>query len=174
MTFWIAERLFHGIPDRSPEFRCQFVRAYINNCVAAQLPHWNAPFRRVLFRLTGVRLGRGGFIGMGGYMEDYRPENILIENNVTISFGVTFIAHGQRTGKNDTEKTIIIREGAYVGAAAVLLPGIEIGSCAVIGAGAVVTKDVAPGAVVAGSPAKVLPSSNEKKQANEYLANSKV
>ncbi len=49
-----------------------------------------------------------------------------------------------------------IRRGARVGGGAVLCPGIEIGEEAFVGAGAVVTKDVPPRAVVVGSPARVL------------------
>ncbi len=51
---------------------------------------------------------------------------------------------------------LIIRRNAYVGARAVLLPGIEIGANASVGAGSVVTKDVPAGAVVAGCPARIL------------------
>ena len=155
-AFWAGQLLFAGRPSAAPAFRWQCVRAYINNAVAVRLPHWNAPFRRFLFRLTGVRIGRGGFIGMSGYMEDYLPQNVVIEDQATISFGVTFIAHGVKTGKTNDEKFIVIRHGAYVGAASVLLPGIEIGEGAVVGAGSVVTKNVPPGAVVAGTPARVL------------------
>jgi acetyltransferase-like isoleucine patch superfamily enzyme len=49
-----------------------------------------------------------------------------------------------------------IRRGARVGGGAILCPGIEIGADAFVGAGAVVTKDVPPGVVVVGSPARVL------------------
>jgi UDP-2-acetamido-3-amino-2,3-dideoxy-glucuronate N-acetyltransferase len=49
-----------------------------------------------------------------------------------------------------------IRRGARVGGGAILCPGIEIGAEAFVGAGAVVTKDVPPGVVVVGSPAKIL------------------
>lgn len=44
----------------------------------------------------------------------------------------------------------------WIGRSAIVLPGVEIGNGAVVGAGAVVTKDVAPYAVVAGSPARLL------------------
>ena len=47
-----------------------------------------------------------------------------------------------------------LRRGCRVGARAVLLPGIEVGAEAFVGAGAVVTRDVAPGAVVVGVPAR--------------------
>jgi acetyltransferase-like isoleucine patch superfamily enzyme len=49
-----------------------------------------------------------------------------------------------------------IRRGARVGGGAILLPGIEVGEEAFVGAGAVVTKDVPPRKLVVGSPAKVL------------------
>jgi len=49
-----------------------------------------------------------------------------------------------------------IRRGARIGGGAILCPGVEIGEEAFVGAGAVVTKDVAPRVVVVGSPARVL------------------
>jgi acetyltransferase-like isoleucine patch superfamily enzyme len=49
-----------------------------------------------------------------------------------------------------------IRRGARVGGGAILCPGVEIGEEAFVGAGAVVTRDVAPRVVVVGSPARVL------------------
>jgi len=52
----------------------------------------------------------------------------------------------------------VIRRGARVGGGAVLLPGIEIGEEAFIGAGAVVTRDVPAGTLVVGSPARYLRS----------------
>lgn len=156
VAFALAQRVFVGKADTAQPFQWQCVRAWLNNCVATRLPHWNAPFRRFLFRLSGIRIGRGGFIGMGGYMEDYQPQNVVIEDGVTVSFGVTFIAHGVKRGLTEHQKHIILRQGAYIGAASVLIPGIEIGRAAIVGAGSVVTKDVPPGAIVAGSPARIL------------------
>lgn len=52
--------------------------------------------------------------------------------------------------------TTIVREGAFVGANAVLLPGVWIGRFAIVGAGAVVTKNVPDFAVVMGIPAKIV------------------
>jgi len=49
-----------------------------------------------------------------------------------------------------------IRRGARVGGGAVLCPGVEIGEEAFVGAGAVVTRDVPPGVIVVGNPARVL------------------
>lgn len=49
---------------------------------------------------------------------------------------------------------VVIKHDAYVGAGAILLPGVTIGSGSLIGAGAVVTRDVADGVMVAGIPAR--------------------
>jgi len=47
-----------------------------------------------------------------------------------------------------------VGEGSFIGAGAVILPGIKVGQWATVGAGAVVTKDVPDGATVAGVPAR--------------------
>jgi acetyltransferase-like isoleucine patch superfamily enzyme len=63
-------------------------------------------------------------------------------------------------GRTEKRKTLMkgptIRRGARVGGGAIICPGVEIGEEAFVGAGAVVTKDVPPGVVVVGSPARVL------------------
>lgn len=55
-----------------------------------------------------------------------------------------------------------VRRGASIGANATLLAGIEIGERAMVGAGAVVTRSVPPGAIVAGNPARVVGSVGER------------
>jgi acetyltransferase-like isoleucine patch superfamily enzyme len=62
-----------------------------------------------------------------------------------------------------------IGRGAKVGANATLLPGITVGAGALVGAGSVVTRDVAPGAVVAGNPARVLMKVAELRHADTGL-----
>jgi acetyltransferase-like isoleucine patch superfamily enzyme len=68
-------------------------------------------------------------------------------------------------GRTEKRKSLMkgptIRRGARVGGGAILLPGIEVGEEAFVGAGAVVTKDVPPGKLVVGSPARVLRDVNE-------------
>ena len=63
-------------------------------------------------------------------------------------------------GRTEQRKALMkgptIRRGARIGGGAIMCPGIEVGEEAFVGAGAVVTKDVPPRAVVVGSPARVL------------------
>jgi len=53
---------------------------------------------------------------------------------------------------------IVIKQKAWIGAAATILPGITIGENSVVAAGAVVTRDVPPNTIVAGVPARVVKS----------------
>jgi UDP-2-acetamido-3-amino-2,3-dideoxy-glucuronate N-acetyltransferase len=62
-----------------------------------------------------------------------------------------------QTGEDWELLEIVIERGASLGSGAVVLGGVRVGAGATVGAGAVVTRDVSPGAVVAGSPARVLP-----------------
>jgi len=68
---------------------------------------------------------------------------------------------GRTERRHDLIKGPTIRRGARIGGGAVLLPGIEIGEEAFVGAGAVVTKDVGRGMVVVGNPARVMRQVND-------------
>lgn len=92
-------------------------------------------------------------------------EGVTIEDDVFVGHGVMFIndrrpratAGGQlQTEKDWTVVPTRIQRGASLGSGATILCGITIGKDAMIGAGAVVTRDVAPGETVAGVPARVL------------------
>lgn len=81
-----------------------------------------------------------------------------IENDVFIGPNATFTNDVMPRSKKYPESflSITVKKGASIGANATLLPGITIGEFAMVGAGAVVTKDVAPFTVVAGNPAKMI------------------
>ncbi len=85
-------------------------------------------------------------------------DGIRVEDDVFIGPNVTFTNDPfprSRQPPNEFTRTVI-KQGASIGANATLLPGITIGTRAMIGAGSVVTRDVPPGAVVVGNPAKVV------------------
>jgi acetyltransferase-like isoleucine patch superfamily enzyme len=156
IAFRLTDFLVCGKRNKRSAYRWQCLRAYINTTLAAHIPHINSSFRLFLFRLTGITIGKGIFIGMHGYMEDCNPENVIFEDGVTVSFNVTFIAHGPKAGKDTDEKYIIMRKGSYIGAGSIVLPGVEIGEEATVGAGATVTKDIPAGAIAVGNPARVI------------------
>ena len=140
-------------------YRWQWLRSTIINKWAMGLPHINTPLRKFLLRLGGLNVGKGGFVGMGGWFEDMVPHRVTIGENCTISFRVTLVAHGPKSDPSNMD--IVIEDGAYIGCNATILPGVTIGKGAGVGACAVVTKDVPAGAIVAGNPACILRQKSE-------------
>jgi UDP-2-acetamido-3-amino-2,3-dideoxy-glucuronate N-acetyltransferase len=93
-------------------------------------------------------------------------EGVTIEDEVFVGHGVTFIndiyprataAEGGLQTEADWAVTpTVVKRGASIGSGATLLGGVTVGEKAIVGAGAVVTKDVPPGMIVAGNPARIL------------------
>ena len=92
-------------------------------------------------------------------------EGVEIEDGVFIGHGVMFIndleprainSDGSMQDQNDwVVVPTVVKKGASIGSGAVILGGVTIGEFALVGAGAVVTKDVPAGKVVKGVPARV-------------------
>ncbi len=100
-------------------------------------------------------------------------EGVCIEDDVFVGHGVVFTndrfpratAGGQLQTEADwSVTTTVVRRGASIGSGATILCGLTIGRNAMIGAGAVVTKNVPDNAVVAGVPARVLKYIKESNQ----------
>lgn len=87
----------------------------------------------------------------------YIPPHIKIEDNVFIGPNVTFLndKYPPSKGRWKSEKKTLVMQYATIGGNATILPGISIGPFCIIGAGAVVTKDVPAKAIVYGNPAKI-------------------
>ncbi len=93
-------------------------------------------------------------------------EGVTIEDNVFIGHGVTFIndTYPRATapdGSLQTEKdwhveNTLIKQGASIGSGATILSNITVGEHAIVGAGSVVTKNVAAHSIVAGNPARLI------------------
>jgi len=117
---------------------------------------------------TFVEIQKGAKIGRRCKISSHTfiCEGVTIEDNVFIGHGVTFTndlypratnAAGELQTEADWKCVpTLVKRGASIGSGATLLCGITIGEGALVGAGSVVTKDVPPGAVVAGNPARVM------------------
>ncbi len=119
--------------------------------------------RLLLYRAMGVAIGRNVFVGLDTWLDDQFPELIEIEDDVTVSFRVTIVVHDDARRMNavipgagdGTVAPVRLKRGCYLGAGCMILPGVTVGERAVVGAGAVVTRDVPPGKLVLGVPARV-------------------
>lgn len=112
---------------------------------------------------TFVEIQRGAVIGRRCRIQSHTfiCDAVTIEDDVFIGHGVVFI-NDKNPNVPDTragtwkKAPVLIQRGANIGSGAVIMGGITVGAGAIIGAGAVVTRDVPPGATVAGVPARVL------------------
>jgi UDP-2-acetamido-3-amino-2,3-dideoxy-glucuronate N-acetyltransferase len=117
---------------------------------------------------TFVEIQKGAKVGRRVKISSHTfiCEGVEIEDHVFVGHNVTFIndrfpravtAAGELQGDGDwTMVPTIVRRGAAIGSGATILCGVEIGENAIVGAGSVVTRNVAPGTIVAGNPARVL------------------
>lgn len=96
---------------------------------------------------------------------------LMARGGITIEDDVMFAANVQLLSNNHDEydrqvllcKPIHIKKGAWIGAGASILPGVTIGKYAIVGAGAIVTKDVGDYEVAVGVPAKVVKTLDKDK-----------
>ena len=87
-------------------------------------------------------------------MDDTCYEKIVIEDNVTISYGVYFACHGRKQGHNE----IILKNGSYIGMRAIIIAknDIVIGENSLVGAGNLVNKSIPKNSVAVGVPCRII------------------
>lgn len=152
---------------------------------AERLPYMRGRGRLVLGDHVHLS-GRSCFYFMGGGLA--RPEialgdRVFIGNQCTFSAAASIrigsdvlVSTGVRIHDNDGHpldaarrragdpigpdevRPVVVEDGAWLGANAVILKGVTVGRDAIVGTGAVVTRDVAPATIVAGNPARVVKS----------------
>ena len=109
-----------------------------------------------------IHLGKGSYINMGATLLDNAPirigADVMIGPNVQIYTAAHALDADERIQGVETALPVTIEDRVWIGGGAVLLPGITIGREAIVGAGAVVTRDVPAGARVVGNPARILPT----------------
>ncbi len=89
---------------------------------------------------------------------------LRVENDVFIGPNVTFTNDRfPRSKHHGAPLETCLRRGASIGAGATILPGIEVGANAMVGAGAVVTRNVPPNAIAVGNPARIVGYANTAK-----------
>lgn len=133
--------------------------------------------RRIIYRAGGIKIGKGSTIHMGARFYDPRNifigddsligevavldgrDKLVIGNHVAFATGVMiFNSQHEINDENFSPSSapVLIEDYVFVGPRVVIQPGVRIGKGAIVAAGAVVTKDVPPFAIVGGVPAKII------------------
>jgi acetyltransferase-like isoleucine patch superfamily enzyme len=148
---------------------------YIINAVSSHVPFWT--IRRLIFRVSGLKIGNGSVIHMGARF--FYPKNIEIGqdsivgndafldgraklkvgNHVDIASEV-LIYNSEHDIESETfaaiEEPVIVEDYTFIGPRAIILPGVRVSKGSIVAAGAVVTKSTEDGFIYGGVPARVI------------------
>lgn len=130
----------------------------VKNFIFVQLARYCPvlPMKNWIYRnILGMKVGKHTAFGLMVMVDVFYPEKITVGENSVIGYNTTILAHEYLIHEYRLGE-VIIGENVLIGANTTILPGVTIGDGAVVAAGAVVHKDVAPGAFVGGNPLREL------------------
>jgi acetyltransferase-like isoleucine patch superfamily enzyme len=157
--FSVLERLLQWAPH--PKLRAHLLRL-AGATVGPDARVECVQFTGIATGFHGLTLGAGAFVG-GGCVIDL-TDRVTIGDRAAVSPGCVLVTHadpGSMTGNQLSARyprktaPIVIAEDAWIGAQATILCGVIVGAAAVVGAGAVVLRDVPAGTIALGVPASV-------------------
>ncbi len=170
----IANRLFNWVLD------LELLIVALSGCVPSHL------FRLLIYRLAGIKIGKDSRIHMGArffYLANIQigtgtiigdhvfldgRDKLTIGDHVDIASAVMIYSSEHNVNSEDfhaISAPVEIEDYVFIGPRAIILPGVRIGKGAVVGAGAVVTKNVDEYQIVGGVPAQVI---GERKLKNPH------
>jgi len=119
-----------------------------------------------MYGSNNITIGSNCIINRDVIIQSCDGAKINISNDVTLSYGVKIITGALdykniTTDRKHVSQDVSISKNVWIGANAVILPGINIGECVVVAAGSVVTRNVDAYSLVGGVPAKVIKLINE-------------
>jgi acetyltransferase-like isoleucine patch superfamily enzyme len=109
--------------------------------------------RQYLVRVWKMDIGEGTAISMSAKLDLTNPRGLHIGTYSVVTFGAAILTHDY---VNNVHRDVRIGDNCFIGAHAIILPGVTIGDGCVVAAAAVVARDVPAGSLVAGNPARVV------------------
>lgn len=115
----------------------------------------------ILRRMVGIKIEATAAVGLMAMFDILRPDLISIGPGSIIGYNATILTH-EFLPRSYRLGAVEIGAKVLIGANATILPGVSIGDGAIVGAGAVVTRDVPPQTMVGGVPARVIGKVEER------------
>lgn len=133
----------------------ELTKKELAHCGARVVLHWPA----IIDGAGGVSIGDD--VAIAPYFHVWGTGGVQIGDRVLIAshVAITSITHDHRAHRihgTYIAKKVVIEDDCWIGAHSVILPGVRVGHGAVVGSGAIVTRDVPPRAIVVGAPARIL------------------
>ena len=115
------------------------------------------------YRIKGYDIPYSAIIEGSVLLDKLYPEGIHIGENTLVASGVKILSHDHCKRTSNNQPFLVdtyIGKNCFIAVSAIILPGVRVGDEVIVGAGAVVTKDVPPTSIVAGNPAKIIRKNN--------------
>jgi acetyltransferase-like isoleucine patch superfamily enzyme len=100
-----------------------------------------------------MQLGEGCCVSFSAKLDKTNPRGLHIGQYTVVTFGAAILTHDYVNG---VDRDVYIGDNCFIGAHALILPGVRIGNNCIVAAGALVARDVPSGCLVAGNPARVV------------------
>lgn len=160
----VAYTLYNNLIGRLPVHALR--AAYVRRVLGLEMGR-GASLQMHCF-LTGrfISIGEGAVINRRCYLDGRGGLTIGRDASISPECYLLSLTHDpQDPGFGALPRPVVVGDRAWIGARALILPGVTLGEGCVVGAGAVVTKDVAPFDIVAGNPARKI---GERNRALDY------
>jgi len=109
--------------------------------------------RQYFVHVWHMQIGEGSVVSFGARLDKTNPRGIHIGRYSVVTFGAAVLAHDWVNNRN---RDVYIGDNCFIGANAIVLPGVTIGDQCVVAAASVVARSVPAGSLVAGNPARVV------------------
>jgi exopolysaccharide acyltransferase PssR len=109
--------------------------------------------RQYFNRIWQMQIGEGSVVSFSAKLDKTNPRGLHIGKYTVVTFGAAILTHDY---VNRVDRDVYIGDNCFIGAHALILPGVRIGNNCIVAGATVVARDIPSGCLVAGNPARVL------------------